>query len=676
MAVLLALLGAGTGWAQGEPEQGIDPGPPETPSRQEARLEALEDEPEVHSQVASFAITKLHDSPAVVTAVTAEEIRASGARDLMDVLLLVPGFFFGVDVSGVVGPGFRGLWGQEGKVLLIIDGKEMNEQLYSTMQLGHEFPVELIERIEVVRGPGSVIYGGNAELAVINVITRGIQGSTDVLAVGTYGQLSHGNGRRSLTLSGRKVFEGVPGLSAFASASLGQGQRSDVIFDDFYGDSASMNGASRLDPTVVQAGVGYRDLQLSLLYQRQDTTSVVSVDEVLPEPANTDFESFHAELSDRFRPTDRIEIIPRLNLTLGESYRDSDEASDFFYDKRYRRLRGRALARWAALDVLQLTGGLDLAFDQGKLLGPAGIGQQEPFNGDQDVVSYRNFAGFVEVYSDNPIATVVAGARFEDHSFFGSSFVPRLVLLKSFGPVSGKALYSRAFRAPGIENISLGDDVRPERTTVYELEATVRLGEGQTVSANAFDVGVTDPIIYSYDTDTDSEAYRNLGRLGSRGVELDYRVRGPWGRAQVGYSFYRPGGRNDVEDYLVPGQPNAFTGLPTHKATLTGTAKLLPWLSLSPTAVLVGQRFAVGAPDDEGVSEVQTLSPRLLLNLFVRAENVGTKGLEIGAGVYNLLGSDFRVAQPYNGGHAPLPVFTREFLVRLTYLFEPAYDDE
>ncbi|WP_244227354.1 TonB-dependent receptor plug domain-containing protein [Corallococcus aberystwythensis] len=676
MCVWLALLGAGTGFAQTAPEPTLDPGPPETPSADEQREIRLEDEPEVHSQVASFAITKLHDSPAVVTAITAEEIRASGARDLMDVLLQVPGFFFGVDVSGTVGPGFRGLWGQEGKVLLIIDGKEINEQLYSTMQLGHEFPVELIERIEVVRGPGSVIYGGNAELAVINVITRGIQGSTDALVVGTYGQLSHGNGRRSLTLSGRKVFESVAGLSAFASASLGQGQRSDAVFDDFYGGSASMNGASRMDPTVVQAGVGYRDLQLSFLYQRQDTTSVVSVDEVLPEPASTDFESFHAELSDRFRPTDRIEIIPRLNLTLGESYRDSDEDSDFFYDKRYRRIRGRALARWAAFDFLQLTGGVDLAFDQGQLRGPAGVGQQEPFNGDEDVVSYRNVAAFMEAYSDNPIATVVAGARFEDHSFFGSSFVPRLVLLKSFGPVSGKALYSRAFRAPGIENISLGEDVRPERTTVYELEATVRLGEGQSLSANAFDVGVTDPIIYSYDADTGSEAYRNLGRLGSRGIELDYRLRGSWGRAQVGYSFYRPGGRNDVEDYLVPGEPDAFTGLPTHKATLAGTVKVLPWLSVSPTAVLVGRRFAVGAADEEGVSEVQSLSPRLLLNLFVRAENVGTKGLEIGAGVYNLLGSDFRVAQPYNGGHAPLPVFSREFLVKLTYLFEPTYDDE
>ena len=81
------------------------------------------EEEEVHSQVASFAITRLTDSPAVVTAVSAEEIRSSGARDLMDVLLLVPGFFFGVDVQGNIGPGFRGLWGVEGKILLLIDGK-------------------------------------------------------------------------------------------------------------------------------------------------------------------------------------------------------------------------------------------------------------------------------------------------------------------------------------------------------------------------------------------------------------------------------------------------------------------------------------------------------------------------------------------------------------------------
>jgi outer membrane receptor protein involved in Fe transport len=221
-----------------------------------------------------------------------------------------------------------------------------------------------------------------------------------------------------------------------------------------------------------------------------------------------------------------------------------------------------------------------------------------------------------------------------------------------------------------VENISLGDNVRPERTTVFELEGTLRLGEGHAVSVNAFDVGIQDPIIYSYDAESNSEAYRNLGRLGSRGIELDYRIRGSWGRAALSYSFYTPSGRNDVEDYLVPGHTNAFTGLPTHKAALTGTVKVLPWLSVSPTAVLVGERYAVDAPDDTGASAVQKMPTQLLLNLFVRAENVGTRGLDIGAGIYNLLGTDFRVAQPYNGGHAPMPVFTREFLVKLSYLLD------
>ncbi|MCP3139303.1 TonB-dependent receptor plug domain-containing protein [Pyxidicoccus xibeiensis] len=633
------------------------------------------EEPEVHSQVASFAVTRLQESPAVVTAMNADEIRASGARDLMDLLLLVPGFFFGVDVQGSVGPGFRGLWGYEGKVLLVVDGKELNEQLYSTMQLGNEFPVELIERIEVVRGPGSVIYGGNAELAVINVITRGVQGSTDLLVSGTYGQLESVNGRRGVTLSGRKVFESVPGLSLFASAGLGQAQRSDAEFQDFFGNSAQMGGNSQLDPTTVQAGVGYKDTQLSVLYQRYNTSTVVAFDEVLSAPAPTEFENLHAELSNRLRPSEQLELVTRLNLTLSEPFRDSDQQSEFYYEKQVRRLRGRAMARWAALDFLQLTAGADVTSDEGRLNGPADVGLQTAFGEEgADRVSYLNLAGFMEAYLDNPIATVVAGARFENHSAFGSSFVPRLVLLRSFGPFSAKALFSRAFRAPGIENISLGDDVRPERTTVFELEGTLRLGEGHAVSANAFDMGVSDPIIYSYDAVSNTEAYRNLGRLGSRGVELDYHLKGSWGRATLNYSFYAPSGRNDVEDYQVPGHSNTFTGMPTHKASLAGSVKVLPWLSISPTAVLVGKRYAVDAPDDAGTSAVQELPTQLLFNLFVRAENVGTPGLELGAGVYNLMGTNFRIAQPYNGGHAPLPVFSREFMVRVSYLLEPGLD--
>src|ERR1700752_2273742 len=76
--------------------------------------------------VASKKPLNVRESPSIVSLITAEEIKASGARDLIDVLRLVPGVDFGVDVLGVVGIGMRGNWAHEGKTLVLLDGQEMN----------------------------------------------------------------------------------------------------------------------------------------------------------------------------------------------------------------------------------------------------------------------------------------------------------------------------------------------------------------------------------------------------------------------------------------------------------------------------------------------------------------------------------------------------------------------
>ena len=112
--------------------------------------------------VASKKAQTSRETPGIVSVITRDDIVASGARDLVDVLALVPGFAPGVDVEGVVDLGIRGQWGHEGKILMLIDGQPMNELLYSTLQLGHHYPLENIDRIEVIRGPGSAIYGGYA----------------------------------------------------------------------------------------------------------------------------------------------------------------------------------------------------------------------------------------------------------------------------------------------------------------------------------------------------------------------------------------------------------------------------------------------------------------------------------------------------------------------------------
>ncbi len=92
------------------------------------------------------------------------EIKASGARELMDLLNLVSGFNFGGNVEGIVGLAVRGNWAHEGKALLLIEGLEMNENLFSTLQFGNHYPVTDIKGIEIIGNSGSAMYKGIAEL--------------------------------------------------------------------------------------------------------------------------------------------------------------------------------------------------------------------------------------------------------------------------------------------------------------------------------------------------------------------------------------------------------------------------------------------------------------------------------------------------------------------------------
>lgn len=645
----------------------------------DAGTEAEAADESVTSQVASFAVTKLKDSPAVVTIISAQDLREAGVRDLADALMLVPGVFLGLDTQGIVGAGFRGLWGHEGKILLMVDGKEMNDLLYSTSQFGNEFPVELIERVEVVRGPGSVIYGGNAELAVINVVTRGVQGGTDLQVSGTYGQFTEGPSflesyaRRSASISGRYVFDAVPGLSAFASASIGQGQRSTRDFTDFDGATGSLAGRSALDPAVVQAGIGFRDVQATFLFHRYGTNSISGTGAVLSAPADAVFESYHADVTGTFRPTNRLEIIPRVNLTIQRPWTEKNQDSDLFYDKSARRIRARLIGRWAPIDELQVTAGADAMFDHGQLNAPAGPGLQTTF-GDATSIDYRTFAGFLELFSENPVVNVAAGARYDNNSAVGGALVPRVVLLRGFGPVKFKGLFSLAFRWPGIENLNLGTDLRAERTTVFEFEGAVELPSKIRFAANVFNIGIDAPIAYTIDSVTGAEGYLNLGKQGTSGGEASFSIRGGWGRAEASYSLYVPTLGVGIPNYLAPGRVDMFLGAPAHRASLVGVVKPIEWLSLAPVVHLYGPRLSIGPSDMNGNVTTVQIPTQVMANFVVRVENVPVKGLSASLGVYNLFGTDYRFVQPYTGGHAPLPGLGREVMLKLTYLFEPTYE--
>src|SRR5438876_155135 len=113
----------------------------------------------------------------------------------------------------------RGNWAHEGKVLLLLDGQEMNENLFGTTQFGNHFSIDQIQKVEIIRGPGSAIYGGYAEYGVINIITRTGEEINGVTVSANYGEMQKDYARRSINISGGKK---IGDLNFSISGYLGQ----------------------------------------------------------------------------------------------------------------------------------------------------------------------------------------------------------------------------------------------------------------------------------------------------------------------------------------------------------------------------------------------------------------------------------------------------------------------
>src|SRR5688500_16877487 len=127
----------------------------------------LEELMNLEVEVATRTSEEIRETAGLVTVLTSADLRRAGCQALLDALRLVPSFQAGTDTWSTVGLAVRGNWGFESKILVLVDGHEWNEIDYGTFALGNRLPAYLIERIEIIRGPGSAVYGGYASLAVV-----------------------------------------------------------------------------------------------------------------------------------------------------------------------------------------------------------------------------------------------------------------------------------------------------------------------------------------------------------------------------------------------------------------------------------------------------------------------------------------------------------------------------
>lgn len=591
------------------------------------------------------------DAPGIVTVITPEEIRYSGARDLLDVLRKVPGLDFAQDVEGVIGAGVRGLWAQEGKVLLLIDGLEMQENIYSTLQFLQHYPIINIKQIEIIRGAGSVIYGGNAELAVINIITKKGEDLKGLVIGGQYGRLDKINGRQSLNLSVGN--QNNKGLSFDISAFYNEGNGSS--FSQIRSDTnllADFADSSLIKNLYVNAHLAYKEAELRCIYD--DHSFISGFDNF-----GYSFKTFVSSFKKPFHLGKKLIITPFVwdKIQLPWNYIQTNDSS--FLENFYtRRAEARVTAEYNFDSTYSILVGARYQMDQAKYNYDS-TPMVFSYNGTNQV-QYNNIAAYLQAKLNYSWAQIIPGLRFEKHNVYGAVIVPRINITKRWKKWNFDLQYNEAFRAPSVFNIDLNPGIKPEHTYDKEIEIAYRVNPYSQIGLTLFHIDIKDPIVYSYSNG--SEFYLNESRTGSIGTEMEYRFKKERHQFSVNHSFYMAN-KNKVSIYEVPGKSQTFVAFPNHKVVLNYGFFTKGSFFMQISSVFYSQRYGFNAADS-----LYRFKEQLLIAPSVGWRNLFNH-LDVLFAVNDLLDVRYSFVQAYRSGSDPLPGPGREFSVKIRYLF-------
>lgn len=632
---------------------------------------SLEDLMNIELTVASGKkALSVKESPGIITVINEEEIKNSGARDLIDLLRLVAGIDFGLDVTGIIGISMRGNWAHDGKVLLIIDGMEMNELAFSSLQFGGHYSIEQIKQIEVIRGPGSSIYGGFAEYGVINITTKQGKDINGVEITGNYGQMQDDFGHRAVNVSAGKK---VGNIEFNIHAYYGNINRSDRDFVDIYEDTYQYSkGNSLITPANINAGISYKNLKTQFIYDDYSLTTVSLYDEGA-DPYKISFKNMQALALYDWKLNEKLTITPKINFISQQPWLTDQE--DAYYHFNVNKYNGNLSASYNINDDINIFAGVEYANIEGK-------NDDDVFFNDQNTFKFNNISAFSQILINHSIANLTIGGRFDKQKDIESSFSPRIAVTKSINKLHIKALYSYAFRSPGIENMNLAHQfvnesfeltspsINPEKTNVIEAEIGYQINDKMNISANIFKTQVKQPIVFFFYEDNNGEyfeGYHNESQTGTRGIELEYKVKDRWGYIFTNYSYYSPKGLNEVETYAVLGKDDILLAFANHKFTLNSSFNISGKLKINPTAVVRSKRFSYRSIDEEEVEVLSEEPVSFLANIFIKYEDLFIQNFNAGIGVYDIFGQNDDFIQPYNSWHSPLPGPSREILVKLKY---------
>lgn len=620
---------------------------------------------------ASRYVQKISDAPASVTVITVSEIRKFGYRTVADVLKAVRGVYVTNDrnYSYVGVRGFGLPEGYNNRILVLVDGHRINSAIYGQALLAEDFvlDLDLVERIEFVRGPGSSLYGSNAFFAVINVMTRkgrSLQGPEAAVTIGGFGSTK---GRFTFA----KTFES--GLDLLLSSSLYNMQGQTFFYPEFNSPSTNSGFAPDADGEYAYsafARLGYKEWTLQAAYVvREKDLPTAPYGTVFPSRTTASWDSQgYVDLSYDHAFPQKLDLKVRAfadtSWYLGNfEYLDAGLNSYVNKDRALSYTWGSEIQLIQPLfeDKLKLTAGGELRhnfhqrmqnFDVG---GPGG----SYLDTDSHTLVLAGFAQAEVSILDNLRANV--GVRYDSYDTFGSSVSPRAALIYTpFEGTTVKALYGQAFRAPspfelyyndGGQTWNANPNLGPEKIATYEIEIEQDLGKDFRIIGSGFYYECSDLI--TLQTDSGGILFFdnvNRARTVGGGVELQGRF------------------ENGIEgrlSYTYASAENAATGIwlvnsPRHVAKANVSVPIVREKAFASLELqYLGKRIS---------SQITSVADYMVANVTFYARDLAP-GLDLSASIYNLFNGRYFDSGGPEHTQAQIQQDGISFAIKLTYRF-------
>lgn len=488
------------------------------------------------------------DAPASVSVITSEDIARFGWKTLDEVLVSVKGFYQSNDrnYSYIGTRGFSRPTDYNNRILLLINGHTVNEQVYGSAPLGSTFGLDLsiIDRIEIVSGPGSTLYGTGAMFSVINIITK---------------SSSELSGIQTNLMAGSEQYKKA-GLSYGARWSNGlemvlSGQVADTEGDDLYlpeyDDPETNNGiVEDLDWSRSYGFLAHLKWR-NLVFQSYLTSRIKGI----PTAAyGITFNDKDAQTEDTWFGAELLYEIPlkqAVKLFCRGYYDSYYYGGDYPYDpdpvwqefSKEKRVGAETRLLWDLESYNRLTVGLEYT-NHFRI-------DNKYWEEDVTYLSDNTPFSFVSAFIQDEHQftrnlTMTAGLRHSRYSQEFEATVPRAALVyRPFRTTTLKLLYGEAFRAPNyyefyyVSDVNKGNpDLEPERIRTEELILEQRLFRRMFGTVSLYQYDITDLIDPVIDPEDELQQFRNAGGITAYGMEFELSHRSPgglYGSASYGY---------------------------------------------------------------------------------------------------------------------------------------------